>query len=673
MSSGPADRRLDYMTEHGVAVVGWSSTGPLDRFTSEPELRARLAADYADSDVDALDSWAAQLWAFATQIRVGDEIAVRATRVPQVALARVTGAYRFDGAAPENRRHQVPVLWAEPRSIDGIDESLRSKLDSPLSVAAVPSSSGLIANHRVSRRAVLVAGATALGAAGVAAALHPWDQGSGPLRHTDRAGRATPDRSAVPTRVQSTPNGPVAQWVVDENAKPGTRSWNLGNPGPDGAIEGYASVVSTQRGTPVQLFVSTVDPTFHVEAYRLGWYQGTGGRLVWQSPSTPGTKQPDPVITAGINMAEAPWHASLEVPVDDRFPPGVYLFMLVGASGVQHIIPLTVRDDVSSAAYAVQSSVTTWQAYNDWGGYSLYKGPDGSFARRARVVSFDRPYKTGSGQSDFLGLEFPLIMLMEQLGLDVTYTTDVDTHAHPELLLRHKAYFSLGHDEYWSKEMRDGVEGARDAGVNLVFFGANAAFRQIRFDSSPVGPNRREICYKSDTEDPIRSTQPSLTTTNWRESPVARPESSMIGEQYENNPVRADMVIADPSAWVFNGTGVVAGQRLSGTIGSEYDRYLPTQVGPPNVQIFAHSPVVCRGVNSFADMTYYSAPSGAAVLATGTIDWISQLTPAGPGSPNNPVVVAITKNLLAGFGQAKAGNAHPSTPNYPSIAQQFGA
>ncbi len=597
----------------------------------------------------------------------------------RVAVGRVTGPYRFDATGPENRRHQVPVQWAARVDAQDVDDQLRAALATQLSVLEVPGHPGLLTPRRVGRRAVLVAGIAAAGVVGASAAaavLEPWRgsadpttaPGATPAPSTTRSTTSSKKRSAV----HATPAGPVAQWVVHENAKPGTTSWNVTNPGNDGDIEGYADTVSTTRGSKVQLFVSTNNPSFHVEVYRLGYYGGTGGRLVWQSPSAPGVKQAAPTIAPGTNMVEAGWQPSLVVPVDDSFPPGVYMCKLVGSAGVQRYVPLTVRDDASSAAYMVQSSVTTWQAYNDWGGYSLYKGPDGSFAARARIVSFDRPHNLGAGQSDFLGLEFPLVMLMEQLGLDVTYTTDIDTHAHPERLLRHKAFFSLGHDEYWSVEMRNGVEAARDAGVNLVFFGSNAAFRQIRLDPSPVGPNRQQTCYKDASEDPIRQTQPALTSINWRDAPVARPESALIGQQYESNPVRADMVIVDPSAWVFANTGITTGQKLPGVIGSEYDHYHPSQVGPPNVQILAHSPLVCRGTNSYADMTYYSAPSGAGVLAIGTIDWIPQLTPPAPGGPHNDQAVAITKNVLAVFGQGRAGTAHPSTANYEAIAQQFG-
>jgi hypothetical protein len=655
------------MIEHGVAVVGWSVTGGIEGLGSLLEVRRRLIAAYADADSDIVDSWAEQLWAFATRIRVGDEVAVVVLPDGLLATGTVTGPYRFDAAAPENRRHQLPVHWAGRAPIEGLDERLRGALDSGLTVAAVPADAGRDAPSQVSRRTLLLGGAAALGAAGGAVALRSWRAGS----HDTASASGSRGGPRRPAAVRPTPRGPVAQWVVDENAKQGTSNWNVTNPGPEGAIEGYSDVVSTPLGMPITLYVSTVDPTFRVEAYRLGYYKGAFGRLVWQSDPVSGVEQAAPTIAPGTNMVEANWSPSLQIPIDHRFPPGVYLLKLVGSSGIERLVPLTVRDDASTAAYMVQCSVTTWQAYNDWGGYSLYKGPDGSFANRARVVSFDRPYRLGAGQSDFLGLDFPLIMLMEQLGLDLAYSTDVDTHAHPERLLHHRTFFSHGHDEYWSKEMRDGVEAARDAGVNLVFLGSNAAFRQIRFDASPLGPNRRQICYKS-TDDPIRRTNPALTTVNWREPPVIRPESAMIGQQYESNPVRADMIIVDPAAWIFDGLGLVAGQALAGIVGSEYDHYLPSEVGPQNVQILAHSPVVCRGVKSFADMTYYTAPSGAGVLATGTLDWIPALAPPGLGPSYDPTVVAITKNILAAFGHTKVGGTHPSLPNFDAIAQQYG-
>ena len=675
VAAGADDRRGEYALARHVTVVGWSDTGDLSDARRRDTVRDRLSHGYPTAPADAVDSWADQLWAFINDIAEGDMVAMRLGREAEVAFGRVTGPYRYDETAPGNRRHQRAVRWVRHVPWASLEPALRAELQSPAAVHRLRDPGSALVEpepieRAVSRRAFVGAGAAVAAAAAIAAIWRPWDSSSSPTaRHTPISSPG----GHGPSGVSSSPNGPVARWVKDENAKPGTTAWNVANGGKPGDLEGYASVVSAQRGDAVTLYVSTTAPTFHVETYRMGWYKGLGGRLIWHSSEMPGKKQAAPTFTPGINMTEARWDPSLKVTIDSQYPPGVYMFKLVGSNGIQQLVPLTVRDDTSTATYVVQNSVTSWQAYNDWAGYSLYQGQNGAFATRARVVSFDRPYARGDGQADFLGLEFPLIMMMEQLGLDVTYITDVDTHVRPQLLLNHKMWFSLGHDEYWSKEMRDGVEGARDKGVNLAFLGANAAFRQIRFEPSAIGPNRHQVCYKSAREDPIHATNPVLTTVNWREAPVSRPESEMIGQQYECNPVNADMVIVDPTAWVFNGTGVKAGQKLPNAVGSEYDRFDPAQAGPKNVQIFAHSPVVCHGRPSFADMTYYTAPSGAGVFSTGTIVWITKLTPPGPNSPNDAVAIQVTKNVIAAFGTGPAAHQHPVAPNYDAVVRQYGS
>src|SRR5205085_6733764 len=100
--------------------------------------------------------------------------------------------------------------------------------------------------------------------------------------------------------------------------------------------------------------------------------------------------------------------------------------------------------------------------------------------------------------------------------------------------------------------MRTGAQRARDQGVNLAFLGANAIFRHIRFEGSDLGPDRRVIDYKSATEDPTADTNEK--TVDWRAPPLNHPENSLIGQQYECNPVSADMVVFDASSWLLNGT-----------------------------------------------------------------------------------------------------------------------
>ena len=490
--------------------------------------------------------------------------------------------------------------------------------------------------------------------------------GTGAQTHT--AATAAPrSPTHAPSTTLASSRAPVAPWVLDENRKPGTGDWVITLPGKTHDIEGYADKVSAARGDTVQLMVSTTAPSFHVEAYRMGFYNGQGGRLVWRSGEIKGTRQPDPVVVPGINMVDARWAPSLRVGVDGNWPFGAYLFKLVASTGPQRYVPLTVRDDSSQAAYVLQSSVATWQAYNLWGNYSLYLGGSPahpSLAQRARVVSFDRPYDH-DGAADFIGNELPLVSLMESRGLDVTYWTDVDLHRSPQLLLNHHALLTLGHDEYWSTAMRTGAEAARDQGVNIAFLGANAVFRHFRFDASPLGPDRHLVDYKSATED--TTTDRNEKTVDWRAPPLDRPESALIGQQYECNPVDTDMVVFDDASWLLAGTGLRAGSRLPHLVGTEYDRYIPSAATPPNVSVIAHSPVQCHGKPSYSDMTYYSAPNGAGVFATGTGWWVNSLSGSGScpggGCRHSDLVVAITWNLLEAFGAGPAGRTHPSVSN----------
>jgi hypothetical protein len=213
--------------------------------------------------------------------------------------------------------------------------------------------------------------------------------------------------------------------------------------------------------------------------------------------------------------------------------------------------------------------------------------------------------------------------------------------------------------------MRQAVERARDSGTNIAFFGANALYRAIRLGPSDLGPNRREFNYRSARDDPVSGVDNSRITVSWREPPLNRPESALVGTYYECNPVKGDLVIADPSAWVFAGTGLGAGDKLKNVVGPEFDHYDKSAPQPPGaVQVLSHSPVRCHGKASFSDMTYYSAPSGAGVFATGTNWWISRLGPACP--PDDCVdakVVRVTENVLKAFALGPAGQTHPSVSN----------
>jgi hypothetical protein len=534
------------------------------------------------------------------------------------------------------------------------------------------------------RRRFVAGVAAGLGLTAAGAALYPAIKAlePGPARPrralpTTRGSGARPGGVTV-QRLASGVDIPVAAWVVAENALPGTLDWLISPHPRAGAIEGYADAVSAPVGSQVTLRVDTAAPSFHVEAYRMGYYGGLGARLVTTSPAVAGVKQPAATVVPGVNMVECDWSPSVTLPVSEEWPPGDYLLKLVGSDGAQGYVPLCVRDETSTAAFVIQNSVTTWQAYNRWGKYSLYYGP-GPQSTRSRVVSFDRPYLStwAWGAADFIGNEFPVVHLAERLGLDVTYRTDVDLHADPGLLLRNRCLLSLGHDEYWSTAMRDGALAARDAGVNLCFLGANPVYRHIRFEDSPLGRSRHQVCYKTDfmRQDPLWGVDPAEVTANWSTGPVPWPEQQLVGNEYQDVDAAADAVVVSPDSWLFDGLGLEAGSRLPNLVFGEYDRFVPGLPGPRNVAILAHSPVANRGPRAFSDITYYSAPSDAGVLAVGTASFVnwswtgSQVPTNVIRSSGKPAAVAPTLermmlNVFSVMGAGPAGASYPSTANW---------
>ncbi len=482
--------------------------------------------------------------------------------------------------------------------------------------------------------------------------------GPGPTRlsHGDRAG-----------------TGDGGAFIRAENALPGSRDWTI----PDGdarprGIEGFTDRVSAEAGDTVRLFVRTAAPTFDVVAYRTGFYSGVGARRIWTSGPVRSTKQPEPTVHRGTRMVDCSnWSPSLAVTIDEGWPPGQYVFKLMPASGSASYVPFLVRDDRRRSDVLVISDVTTAQAYNAWGGHSLYGDRSGDPARRATVVSFDRPYGNGWAQvGPILGDTFEVAMLVESLGLDVTYTTNVDQHQRPHLLDNHRVIVSGAHDEYYSLEMRNGLEAARDGGVNIVFLGANAVYRRIRFEDSALGHDRHQVNYRSAAADPLNGVDPRRVTTSWRESPAARPESTLTGTYFEcDQPgLTAPMIIVDARAWMFEGTNVTHGQRWPATVREEYDRVTPSVPTPPRIEVLAHSPLVCRGRRSFSDMAYYTTPSGAGVLNVGTLHFEQRLGPLGRpqdlvGDHPDQQLRKMIANVITEFARAPAGRTHPAVPN----------
>jgi hypothetical protein len=509
---------------------------------------------------------------------------------------------------------------------------------------------------------------------------------------TTPSATSTPSPSSSPPATSLGPSGLRAHWVQQENARPGSSAWRIPVQA-SSAIEGFADKTYAADGQTVRLYVSTPAASFHVEAYRMGYYGGAGARQVWRSPTNHGGVQRQCPRAPRTNLVScARWHPSLFVRLTDDFVPGDYLFKLFGSGGQQSYVPLTVWDPHSHSAYLVKNDVFTWQAWNSYGGYDFYAGvgacPPGVYplCSRARVVSFDRPYADARGAGDFFASERPLVEFIEQQGLDVSYVTDVTLVEHPGVLLQHKALLSLGHDECWDLRERRAAVAAEHRGVDLAFFGASAILRHVRVHPSRLGPNREVIDYRDPSEDPLNGHGDPLdvTANTWASPPARWAEDAFVGEGYVGfrRPETAPtpFVVADASAWIFAGTHAHNGTAVPGVIASDVDGFNPG-AHPAGLQILGHSPVPLAGSEAngrhwgpvyYSDMTYYTDPVGkAGVFDSGTNNWIAALAPCAPATRSCPApfVRQVTGNLLRRFASGPAGAIAPSHANWRHIPQ----
>jgi hypothetical protein len=479
----------------------------------------------------------------------------------------------------------------------------------------------------------------------------------------------------------------AADSVALENTKPGTTLWKLTNPAnmygdndlnsADYAlaeIQGYASLTSVNQGGAIAFYVRTINTNpYTLSIFRMGWYNGLGGRLMLGPLTLPGVVQPMPsppvYQPTGTGLVECNWSVSYNLTIPTDWVSGIYLVKLaLSAPAAESYIVFVVRDDARNSPVLVQSSVATYQAYNEWGGSSLYSTAGG--VKTGYKVSFNRPYWRNYGAGDFIslngppGYEMQLVRWLERNGYDATYVTDIDTHENPTLLLPHKVFLVVAHDEYWSRNMRDTVTRGRDAGVHLGFLGANLCYWQIRFEASSSGAvDRTIIGYKElAAMDPI--SDPRYVTTLWRN---LEPEGALIGVQFNDfsAPTVSDMVVNNASHWLFSGTGVSNGSIFPNVVGYETDSLYP----PAGATGLAHSPFPRSNPQVYGDMSIYTAPSGANVFATGTIEWSLGLDDFPPSQGIVPAVQQVTANFLSQALQ----NAPPLPPAVGSASPNSGA
>ena len=502
----------------------------------------------------------------------------------------------------------------------------------------------------------------------------------------------------VQAHAQATCSNPVQC----ENELPGTPESVWDTPGSaNSTIAGFADPFSVNLGQTISFKISSPATSYKIDIYRIGYYGGDGARL--EASVTPNIsvsqKQPSCNTNTATGLVDCGnWGVSATWTVPSTMVSGVYMASIYRTDGSSdsNQIPFVVTDDASHSNVVYMTSDETWQAYNDWGGYSLYTGDaTGSpwccsalDPGRATQVSYNRPfatrYDTPGGQDFFFSTEYPMIRFMEANGYDVTYVSQEDVSASngATLLEQHKVFVNAGHSEYWDPGDRTNVTAARDAGVNLAFFAGNLMWWKTRWAPSQYGnePDRTLITYKESLD----STQsdpddPSTWTGEWRDprfSPPddgGNPENALTGQLWEVN--CCSYALSIPAAysklrlWANTSIAKLAtGQTATmpnETLGYEWDVDVDNgsrPVGEINLSQTCETGVdqvledyqedIGTG-NACNSLTLYRAASGALVFDTGTVQWAWGLDSdhdGGAGEDASPDMQQFTVNLFAQMG-----------------------
>jgi len=488
------------------------------------------------------------------------------------------------------------------------------------------------------------------------------------------------------TFTTGTSAGPCAiNAITAENCLVGNlpSEWDISGAG-DPTIQGFATQISVNRGSTIQFKIDTNATNYRLDIYRMGYYGGRGARKITTvNPSVPlPQNQPDCLEQESSGLIDCGnWAVSASWQVPANAVSGIYFAKVIrtDTGGASHIV-FIVRNDSSTSDVVFQTSDTTWQAYNSWGGNSLYTGSPGTNPGRAYKVSYNRPFNTrevDNGQDWVFNSEYPMVRWLEANGYDVTYISGVDTDRAGSLLLNHKVFLSVGHDEYWSGQQRANVEAARAAGVNLAFFSGNEVFWKTRWESSIDGSNtqyRTLVSYK-ETHANAKIDPTATWTGTWRDGRFSadggKPENALTGTSFRvNSGTRAIEVPAAMGKMRFwRNTSIAtlaAGQTAElpeGTLGYEWDEAPDDNSTPAG--LVRLSSTVATGVDALQDLgstyasgtarhalTLYRHSSGALVFGAGTVQWAWGLDDVHDraGTPSDIRMRQATVNLLADMG-----------------------
>jgi hypothetical protein len=390
---------------------------------------------------------------------------------------------------------------------------------------------------------------------------------------------------ALPAGARAEP----ATTISRENALGGTRDWLVRRPA-QRTIAGYCGAPSYFPGQTVNLWVDAHGDRFAYRVYRLGWYGGLGGRLVLTRRAAPSRRQPAPRIVddrpGGAKLLLTGWRADAGFVIPSGWTTGYYLVRLHDArTGAESYASFVLRA-LHPAPTVVVLGTSTWQAYNTWGGLSLYRdlrlpAPQDADQRLvAHVVTSRRPYVQGYGAGDVFRYDQPLIEWLERRGDDVSYATDRDalrgrvagSATRLVILAGHSEYHDGGELGYYTALLR--------RHVSLALLGGNDFVWHARFSHHA----QWESVWRLPELDPLRDRV--APTIRWSEIGDAR--ARLAGVQ----PVLgkpAALHAAATSSWPWSGSGLRAGTPLGRPLGAEWDGLAGPP--PPGVRVLAAAPL----------------------------------------------------------------------------------
>lgn len=395
--------------------------------------------------------------------------------------------------------------------------------------------------------------------------------------------------------------------IAEENQKEGNAGWRVERPDVvSGAL--FTGPNSVLPGEKIDFFGANNSGSYNLNLYRLGWYGGKGGRLVYSQDAikAPGISTK---VDQRTRTTMAAWGPSHSLTVPDYWRSGMYMAVATGRNGTQTISPFWVRSQEKTAPVITSAGLLTYSAYSNVVGLSLYGG--------ASSVSLDRPLSTRGGVEETLQLDVACLRFMERNGTDTDYMVDVDSQDNEDIYDGRRLVVMSGHHEYYTDRMRQRLHDAINNRTNVALIGSNALYWKVRLEDSEYGKNRIVVCYKNGG-DPNKENPTGLFRNHGSH------EAQFFGVAYDHvidAKAVDDWVVSDPNHWAFEGTGMQKGDTIKKAIGPEYDIIFDDIKAGKSREILAESIVSKGPKQGHSYSCVITHESGAKVFTTGSLDF----------------------------------------------------